>query len=217
MTVIDLDQGTTSTLKAIIMSVVRGCLSCWKGIRSHGPSYLSVDLSREKHCSRAEQQNPTGQGPTSSCASNVVAGRITRGRCCSPNQNLAKILVLSGCILGESKTRKKPQTQNLSELEAVRMSVLYPQDDTLRSVVLEHGFQCWLKGRLPPTQAERRFLGSWPAAGHACPGWRANARLVKGVLQDTHQSNIFLFNADILPHGKVRWYGLVRPRVWGCL
>lgn len=151
------------------MSVLRGCLSFWKDIRSHGPSYLSADSSRGKHCARAEQQNSTGQGPTSSCAPNIVAGGITREKRCSLNHSLERTLVLSSHILWESETRKKPWTRNLSESEAVRMSVLYPQDDTLRSVVLAHTFHRWLKGRLPPTQAEQRFLGSWPTTGHACP------------------------------------------------
>lgn len=87
------------------MSVVSVC--CWEEIRSCGPSYLSADTSREKHHGRPEQQNPSGQGQTSSCASEAVAARISWGKCCSLNPNLSKTHKLSNLMIGESKTREK--------------------------------------------------------------------------------------------------------------
>lgn len=74
--------------------------------------HMSAEMSRENSRNRPEQQNPSGQRQTSSCASEAVAARIAWGKRCSLNQILSKMLELSNPMLGESKTRKKNLFQN---------------------------------------------------------------------------------------------------------
>lgn len=180
--------------------------------------HTSADSCRENHRGRAEQQNSTGQGPALSCASDIVARGITWEKCCSLNPNLGRTLVLSSHILWESSTRKKPQTRNLSELEAVgfistrwhlkrdvstRVSALTQRKTTTYSS----------RAALPGLLAHH-----WPCLPRpacqctACEGSAAGQALLSNIL----------FNVGILPLGKVRWsllprYGLVRPLVQGCL
>ena len=64
-------------------------------------------MSREKHCSRAEQQNPSGQGPTWSCASIVVAGGITGGSAALQIRTWLKHLSSAAVYLERAKQEKK--------------------------------------------------------------------------------------------------------------